>query len=288
MKKMFSFLALLCFTLVSFLSTPSFAQLIAGHKLTTGQVIVGVTGAAPVANTITGTSNQISVATGAEGGNLTFSFPTNVSMTNLTVTGTLSPYTTGTFTADNATLNYGISAATAVLTNTSATALTVGGGITAGTGVVAIVGADGRIPALSSLQLANLSGASLTTLTAANISAGSLGSSVIASSLAVNSVYANALQAIDPSKITGTAAILGANSFTAAQSVVGGVSISSSATSSSPLNFKGYTLAVSTHGVSLGDVWLENASGTFTIAICTTTVGENAAGCIADGCWLKK
>ena len=90
-------------------------------------------------------------------------------------------------TEQNLTATYGVAAATAVISNTGATALTVAGGITAGTGVVGIVDANGKIPALNSTYLASLSGSSLTTLTAANIAAGSLASGVIASSYAVTS-----------------------------------------------------------------------------------------------------
>lgn len=46
--------------------------------------------------------------------------------------------------------------------NTSATSLTVGGGITAGTGAVALVSAAGQIPAISSTYFASLSGTNLT------------------------------------------------------------------------------------------------------------------------------
>ena len=174
MKKSFSFLAVCILTLVALLTPPSFAQLIAGHKLTTGQVIVGVTGAAPVANTVTGTANQITVATDAEGGNLTFSLPTSVTVTNLTVTGTLSPYSTGTLTTQ-----------TMTTTGTGATSIISGGGITAGTGNVGIVDTTGKIPAISSIYFASLSGANLTSLPA--------------------------------SAVTGTAAVLAGNTFTGTQ-----------------------------------------------------------------------
>ena len=51
-------------------------------------------------------------------------------------------------------------------TDTSATSIDVAGGITAGTGNVAIVNAAGKIPALSSTYLADLSGANLTGISA--------------------------------------------------------------------------------------------------------------------------
>jgi hypothetical protein len=85
MKNCFTFLAaVLSFTLFT-LPVKSAGPAIAGHYLTTGQVLVGVTGSAPVANTLLGTSGQIAVSQGAEGGNFQFSFPTNVQMTNLSV-----------------------------------------------------------------------------------------------------------------------------------------------------------------------------------------------------------
>lgn len=63
---------------------------------------------------------------------------------------------------------------TVTVTSAAASALTVTGGITAGSGVVGIVDTTGKIPALSSTFFANLSGANLTALSAANISTGSL------------------------------------------------------------------------------------------------------------------
>lgn len=49
-------------------------------------------------------------------------------------------------------------------------AITMASGITAGSGVVGIVGTDGRIPAISSTYFASLSGANLTALTATQLS----------------------------------------------------------------------------------------------------------------------
>ena len=54
-------------------------------------------------------------------------------------------------------------------TDTSATSIDVAGGITAGTGNVAIVNAAGKIPELSSTYLADLSGANLTGISAGKI-----------------------------------------------------------------------------------------------------------------------
>jgi hypothetical protein len=54
-------------------------------------------------------------------------------------------------------------------TDTSATSVDFAGGITAGTGNVAIVNAAGQIPALSSTYLADLSGANLTGISAGKV-----------------------------------------------------------------------------------------------------------------------
>jgi len=101
----------------------------------------------------------------------------------------------------DAAVDFGVTAATAVISGTGADSLDIGGGLNAGTGNVAIIDTSGKIPALSSTYLANLSGANLTAITAANISAGSLGGSVIASSIAVGAVYDNAVLSIAASKV---------------------------------------------------------------------------------------
>lgn len=59
---------------------------------------------------------------------------------------------------------------TLTLANTGASALDVAGGINAGSGNVGIVDTTGKIPALSSTYLANLSGANLTSLNGTNVS----------------------------------------------------------------------------------------------------------------------
>lgn len=74
-------------------------------------------------------------------------------------------------------------------TDTSATSLDVGGGITAGTSSIAIVNAAGKLPALSSTFLADLSGASLTTLAAGNISSGTVATARLGSGTASSSTF---------------------------------------------------------------------------------------------------
>ena len=72
-------------------------------------------------------------------------------------------------------ITYGLTSATMTTTDTSATSLVVGGGITAGTGSVAIAGANGKLAAFDSTHYANLSGANFTAIPAAAVVAGSLG-----------------------------------------------------------------------------------------------------------------
>ena len=75
---------------------------------------------------------------------------------------------------------------------------------------------------------------------AANIAAGSLPADVIVSSYALASIPNAALAgSIAPAKITGTAAILGANTFTGAQAVQNTVTVSTAATSVDSLCFVG-------------------------------------------------
>jgi hypothetical protein len=63
---------------------------------------------------------------------------------------------------------------TLTVTSTAADAIDVAGGLTAGSGNVAIIDTSGKLPALSATYLASLSGAALTSLDAGNISAGTL------------------------------------------------------------------------------------------------------------------
>jgi hypothetical protein len=67
-----------------------------------------------------------------------------------------------------------MTAVSAVISSTGASALDVAGGINAGTGNVGIVGTDGRVPAISSTYFASLSGANLTSVPETAITDGSL------------------------------------------------------------------------------------------------------------------
>ena len=123
---------------------------------------------------------------------------------------------------------------------------------------------------------------------AASISAGSLGSSVIASSIAVSVVKdSNLFGAISPAKITGTAAILGANSFTAAQSVIGSVSVSTSATSAYSLRNCGAGVILSTRTITDGCIIRQVSDNSVWIATMTVSISDNNSSCVGNGCYIK-
>ncbi|MBI5744360.1 MAG: hypothetical protein HY952_07410 [Elusimicrobia bacterium] len=90
------------------------------------------------------------------------------------------------------------------------------------TGVTAAAVAAGNVTAgtLGALVVAS-------SVPAANIGVGDLGAQVVASSLAVSSVYSGAVTdgALPPAKIAGTAAILGANTFTGTQTLPAGTAV---------------------------------------------------------------
>ena len=95
------------------------------------------------------------------------------------------------------------------------------------------VNAGDAVNATNAVTAANLTGNIFTT----QISAGSLGGSVIASSIAVDAIVdanISAVAAITPSKIAGTAAILGANTFTGKQTMSGGLLVTPAALPGSP------------------------------------------------------
>lgn len=62
-------------------------------------------------------------------------------------------------------------------TSTSATALTLAGGVTAGSGAVGIIGTTGKIPALTATYFTSLDASALTTINASNIASGTLSAS---------------------------------------------------------------------------------------------------------------
>ena len=75
-------------------------------------------------------------------------------------------------------------------TDTSATSLDVAGGITTGTGNVALVGTDGKLSGpLSTTVIDDLSGANLTTLNASNLSSGTVATARLGSGTASSSTF---------------------------------------------------------------------------------------------------
>ena len=75
-------------------------------------------------------------------------------------------------------------------TDTSATSLDVAGGITAGTGNVALVGTDGKLSGpLSTTVIDDLSGANLTTLNASNLSSGTVATARLGSGTASSGTF---------------------------------------------------------------------------------------------------
>ena len=77
-----------------------------------------------------------------------------------------------------------------VTTDTSATSLDVAGGLTIGSGDVALVGVDGKLSGpLSSTIIDDLSGANLTTLNASNLSSGTVATARLGSGTASSSTY---------------------------------------------------------------------------------------------------
>jgi hypothetical protein len=75
--------------------------------------------------------------------------------------------------------------------NTLTGSFIVGGSITAGSGVVGIVGADGRIPAISTTYVASLSGANLTSLPAAQLTGTCCGSATNVALLNAANTFTN-------------------------------------------------------------------------------------------------
>lgn len=206
MKKLFEpFLSLIVLffliTLCNIFPAKAAGPAIAGRYLKTGEVLVGVTGSAPVANKLTGTANQITVTTAAEGGNLTFSLPSSVIFPgNVQVLGTLTPTATS-YTYDDLTVTYGINAATGVYSGavtgasfaatgalTGATLATTGAGtivgdfkagaanyvstMTASNGNWAITG---NVVSLAAVQGATITGTTSVAGAKVNATAGALG-----------------------------------------------------------------------------------------------------------------
>jgi hypothetical protein len=96
------------------------------------------------------------------------------------------------------------------VSNTAAGSITTAGGIKAGTPAVSIIGANGKIPALTSGYLSNLNGSALTGLTASQVDLSTV-TAAISSGLspvqaAISTAVYNTGSYSDPSWITGLAA----------------------------------------------------------------------------------
>ena len=123
---------------------------------------------------------------------------------------------------------------------------------------------------------------------ASGVTAGALASTVIASSIAVNAVRdASLYGSITPSKITGTAAILGANSFTAGQTVIGSVSVSSSATSAYTLRNCGAIITLSTMTITDGCIVRQTSDNSVWLSTRTVVPTDGDATCAGTVCYVK-
>ena len=111
---------------------------------------------------------------------------------NTVVISSGSGVTNLTYTSIGATFGAALSVSSGVVTisDNSAGALDVGGGLNIGTGNVALVGTDGRINGpLSSTNIDDLSGANLTTLNASNLSSGTVATARLGSGTASSSTF---------------------------------------------------------------------------------------------------
>lgn len=106
--------------------------------------------------------NALNRTGGTITGNITVSSGVTIDGIDLSAYLDQSVKTTASPTFAGLTLSGNLGGTTATLSNTSATALDVAGGITAGTGNVGIVDTTGKIPAISSTYFTSLAGTNLT------------------------------------------------------------------------------------------------------------------------------
>jgi|GEM_PF-7013579 len=135
------------------------------------------------------------------------------------------------------------------MSNTGADALTVSGGIVAG-GSVGIIGADGRIPALSSTYLASLDGSALTGLTATQVGLGSVNNTSDADK-PVSTAQQTALN------LKADAAAVLANNASVPQALVNLSTVTTELNLRAPLDsptFTGIVSGIDASMVGLGDV----------------------------------
>ena len=88
------------------------------------------------------------------------------------------------------TVTYGLTAGSGTITGTSASALIVAGGVTAGTPANPIINVSGKIPALSSTYFASLDASNLTGIVTAGLTDSLVTSNKIASLAITNGKYA--------------------------------------------------------------------------------------------------
>lgn len=107
-----------------------------------------------------------------------------------------------------------------------------------------------------------------------------------ASKLAVGMSEASAPYALDvngASRFVGAQTISGARSITGTDSHVGSIAVSTSASSSSALTFRGCVVTLSTRSASYGDVLLQKSDNK--IYLATQTITENMTTCSGTACY---
>lgn len=130
---------------------------------------LGVTGTSAFA-AISGTNATFSGTLGVTGAT---TLSSTLGVSGATTLAALSA-TTGTFSSTLGVTGAATLTSTLAVNSTSAAAIDVAGGITAGSGNVGIIDTSGRIPAISSTYVASLSGANLTSIPETAITDGSL------------------------------------------------------------------------------------------------------------------
>lgn len=154
---------------------------------------------------------------------------------------------------------------TVTTSDTGATSLTVGGGITAGTGAVGIVNAAGKIPAISTTYFADVSGANLTNIPAANLT----GTIAAISGANVTNLNASNLASgiIPDARLVG--AYSNALSFTSVSNSFAGVGTNLTNLNATNLT-SGLLPSARLSGTYSAAVTLSNASNAFTGAYTST------------------
>lgn len=66
-----------------------------------------------------------------------------------------------------------------------------------------------------------------------------------------------------------------------------GVSISTSATSTAVLRFRGFTQTLSTHTMTYGDVWGQKSDNTLWMSTRTVAITDGDATCAGTVCYVK-